>query len=87
LPWCRPVVTEKSKYDKPQADADTVAKSILEESSRALMIRNGRHPIDISNTGLIPTDGPSTHIPNDTYAAEGKNFTIVTGINGSGKVR
>lgn len=86
LPWCRPVITDKSKETRSGGDAATTTASVLEETSRALMIRNGRYQIDISNTGLIPLDGPSTHIPNDTYAADGKNFTVVTGINGSGKV-
>lgn len=50
------------------------------------MIRNGRYAIEIGCSGLISEDGPATNVPNDTYAADGKNFTVITGINGSGKV-
>jgi DNA mismatch repair ATPase MutS len=63
-----------------------VHTSVLAEQGAAMMIRNGRYAIDVSSSGLNPADGPTEHIPNDTYAADGKNFTVITGINGSGKV-
>jgi DNA mismatch repair protein MSH4 len=68
--WCRPVVTP---YD------DTTG------SSGAFMVRGGRFSIDVSNVGLSTDDRPAEYIPNDTYAAENKPFTMITGINGSGK--
>ena len=50
--------------------------------SGAISIRNGRYGIDISSTGLTRS---KEYIPNDTYASSVQNFTVITGINGSGK--
>jgi len=50
--------------------------------SGAMSIRNGRYGIDLSSTGL---EGNKGFIPNDTFASSVQNFTIITGINGSGK--
>ena len=49
----------------------------------AMAIRNGRYAIDVSGSagGQVGTE----FVPNDTYAAAYQNFTIITGVNGSGK--
>jgi DNA mismatch repair protein MSH4 len=81
LPWCRPVVSERMRSgDVPSPNSDT-----LMDSGGAMMIRNGRYCIDVTKSGLASSSGIDNFIPNDTFAADGKNFTLVTGINGSGK--
>lgn len=50
--------------------------------SGAISIRNGRYAIDVSSTGLLQE---KEYIPNDTFASSVQNFTVITGINGSGK--
>lgn len=84
LPWCRPVITDHSKHDRERRTISTAQSSDDEEPKAAMMIRNGRYAINIESCS---SDGPNGNIPNDTYAADGKNFTVVTGINGCGKVR
>jgi DNA mismatch repair ATPase MutS len=50
-----------------------------------MIIRNGRYPIDVSESrGLVSGGAPSEFIPNDTYASDDKFFTVITGINGTG---
>ena len=51
---------------------------IRPEFTDTLAIRQGRHPI----LDKILQDSP---VPNNTYAADGSNFVIVTGPNMSGK--
>jgi DNA mismatch repair protein MSH4 len=81
LPWCRPVVSERMRSgDLPPPNGET-----LMDSGGAMMIRNGRYCIDVTKSGLASSSGIDNFIPNDTFAADGKNFTLVTGINGSGK--
>lgn len=82
LPWCRPEVTEPFTL-RTCHDGATVSGSSASNPGGSLIIRNGRYCIDVSNAGF--TDGLQHHIPNDTYAAEEKCFTVITGINGSGK--
>jgi DNA mismatch repair protein MSH4 len=74
LPWCRPVVRAGQESS----------------SGGELRIKNGRYGIDVSGSGAsasraepLPTDGD--FIPNDTFASQSKHFTVITGINGSGK--
>jgi DNA mismatch repair protein MSH4 len=54
-----------------------------------LTIRNGRYGID-APSGLAPPRASKTvsyqFVPNHTYAPAHKNFVIITGANGSGKV-
>lgn len=79
-PWCRPTVTDCC------LDSINNANGII--GSGAIAIRNGRFVIDVSKTGLMVSDSGQTnheYIPNDTYASAFQNFTVITGINGSGK--
>lgn len=60
------------------------------EFSGDLSIRGGRYGIDISSSGLSasrqePLPLEADFIPNDTYASQSQYFTVITGINGSGK--
>ena len=71
LPWSRPVLFSEASRG--------------ENSSNAILIRNGRYGIDVSDSHLGSTDGPKEIIPNDTYASNQKQFTVISGINGSGK--
>ena len=93
LPWSRPKVTDcgttstssdsKDKSDNTASPAQTSQVG----GSGAIAIRNGRYAIDVSGTGVMLHDGPtgSDFVPNDTYASAFKNFTVITGVNGSGK--
>lgn len=72
--------------------ADTVTLSrqtwcrpIVTDSDKesVLMIRNGRFAIDVGSTRA--RNGNQGFIPNDTYVSLDKPFTVITGINGSGK--
>lgn len=73
LPCCRPVLSDQSSN---HGDA-TVG------GGGAIAIRNGRYAIDVSSTGGSANGGD--FIPNDTYSSALQNFTVITGINGSGK--
>ena len=79
-PWCRPTVTDYCLGGTSNNNGIV--------GSGAIAIRNGRYAIDVSKTGLmVSEDGKTNHdyIPNDTYASAFQNFTVITGINGSGK--
>lgn len=89
LPWCRPVVTDGPTVRDNSADLESSAIP-RGGSGGDIAIRNGRYGIDVTGTGLMTSDefspmGSGEFIPNDTYASEAQNFTVVTGINGSGK--
>jgi DNA mismatch repair protein MSH4 len=94
-PWCRPTVTDccptnemyVSQSDKQITNSIVGSGAIAIRNGR-FAIRNGRFAIDVSKTGLLVSDtGEQNHefIPNDTYASAFQNFTVITGINGSGK--
>lgn len=51
----------------------------------AIAIRNGRYAIDVSSTGVSSSMNGGEFVPNDTYSSALQNFTVITGINGSGK--
>jgi DNA mismatch repair protein MSH4 len=74
LLWCRPIITGDSTEDDASVNDPCT-----------LAIRNGRYAIDVTGTGLVTMDGPGDTIPNDTYANADKYFTVISGINGSGK--
>jgi DNA mismatch repair ATPase MutS len=86
LSWCRPFVTDNDEeYVQSSAESTTGERS---SGSGALSIRNGRYAIDVSGSGLVNSESVSSgneFIPNDTYASAMQNFTVITGINGSGK--
>jgi DNA mismatch repair ATPase MutS len=55
-----------------------------------LTIQKGRYGIDVASSDLgtrSTTTGSIVNamIPNDTYAPGHRNFTVLTGVNGSGK--
>lgn len=75
LPCCRPVLSDHGQSSN-HGDA-TVG------GGGAIAIRNGRYAIDVSSTGVSASGGD--FIPNDTYSSALQNFTVITGINGSGK--
>jgi len=89
LPWCRPVVTDCTGAESGKTtgcERSTVSQGDNVVGSGSIGIRNGRYAIDVSKTGLMSSH--SNHgefIPNDTYASAFQNFTVITGINGSGK--
>jgi DNA mismatch repair protein MSH4 len=74
LPWSRPEMAGQS------GRSDTSGGK-----ASAITIRNGRYGIDVTDSYLASADGPKEIIPNDTYASGLKNFTVISGINGSGK--
>jgi len=74
--------------------ADNVASSrdrwcrptVADNSSPArgeISILNGRYGIDTSKAGLSLDAG--NFVPNDTHASRSRHFTVITGVNGSGK--
>ena len=92
LSWCRPIVRDGSPMNQSQVEtskhSDQCINGQVIGDSRSLVIRNGRYAIDVSSMGLMTSeDGQSSDefVPNDTYASDSQNFTIITGINGSGK--
>jgi DNA mismatch repair protein MSH4 len=82
LPWCRPILSERRTSGRKLTSVGSVDPL---ESGGALIIRNGRYCMDFSSTGLGGGSAANKYIPNDTYASEGIEFTLITGINGSGK--
>jgi DNA mismatch repair protein MSH4 len=73
LPWSRPVLVGGDDSNNG------------ESSTSAILIRNGRYGIDVSDSYLSSSEGPREIIPNDTYASDKTHFTVISGINGSGK--
>ena len=69
-PWSRPILTSEN---------DDVC------DNNSLVIRNGRYVVEVPNS-LSPNDGSNDYVANDTYTTSEKNFTIISGINGSGKL-
>ncbi|GKY95414.1 hypothetical protein MPSEU_000502900 [Mayamaea pseudoterrestris] len=85
-PWCRPFVSD----DNSESYGDRLAKSdgsTTIDSTVALLIRGGRFAIDTPNLGATNScnDLVKPFVSNDTYASIDKNFTVISGINGSGK--
>jgi DNA mismatch repair ATPase MutS len=95
LPWCRPVMTDSIVSDDdhhhhppsrlgPQQNQHTAY-------SGGLAIRNGRYAINVmaaaglSSSSSSVMGGSGEFVPNDSFAAPYQNFTVITGINGSGK--
>lgn len=83
LPWCRPTITNNLTSGE---NNQSTAGNSNPVGSGSIAIRNGRYAIDVSNTGLMNSEHfHGNFIPNDTYASAFQNFTVITGINGSGK--
>ena len=77
LPWCRPALSD---YDeKTNQDSGSLGEG------GAIAIRNGRHAIEVISNGMNSSVNGSNFVPNDTYSSALQNFTVITGINGSGK--
>lgn len=74
--WCRPIVVD------PDVPAENQQNGITTELAASLIIRKGRFGIEVPASGTVSTD---EFIANDTYAAKETSFTLITGINGSGK--
>lgn len=83
LPWCRPAVTESYDLDTENSGSEIEVDISNQQPGKGsvLAIRNGRHAIDVYNSGNLGTD----YVPNDTFAAPYQNYIVLTGINGSGK--
>lgn len=85
-PWSRPLMTETSVSSGGMGE-----KGECEVDDSAITIRNGWFGIDVMDptrkdlTAGADDGGHSKVIPNDTYAQKSKYFTIISGINGSGK--
>ncbi|KAL7469012.1 hypothetical protein ACHAXS_010571 [Conticribra weissflogii] len=77
LPWCRPVLSNRDSTAN-QAEASF-------GRAGAMAIRNGRYPIDVNSNGMNSSLNGGDFVPNDTYSSALQNFTVITGINGSGK--
>ncbi len=75
LSWCRPVLSD---HDRRREDE-------FVSGGGAIAIRNGRYAIDVSSTNASFSPISGDFIPNDTYSSALQNFTVITGINGSGK--
>ena len=78
LSWCRPVLSDRNRDPGQEHDA-----FVGGGGSGAIAIRNGRYAIDVGSNGGSSSDGD--FVPNDTYSSSLQNFTVITGINGSGK--
>jgi len=74
MTWCRPLLSD-SNSDLEHEDNSC--------GSGAIAIRNGRYAIDITSSGTNTREGD--FVPNDCYSSALQNFTVITGINGSGK--
>jgi DNA mismatch repair protein MSH4 len=72
LPWCRPAVCHPEKMSAKECEEMT------------LTIVNGRYAIE-TNLASHGSNNPGQFIPNDTFASRSKHFTVITGVNGSGK--
>ena len=90
LPWCRPTVTDCDPCLHATSRKKSYSTGITHvgNGSGALAVRSGRYAIDVSSSGLMANSGgtfSSEFIPNDTYSSSFQNFTVITGVNGSGK--
>lgn len=77
LSWCRPVLSD---HDRSPSQEDAFVGG-----GGAIAIRNGRYAIDVSSAGASSSPTGEDFVPNDAYSSALQNFTVITGINGSGK--
>eukprot|EP00804_Cyclotella_cryptica_P011454 CCRYP_016393-RB/>CCRYP_016393-RB protein AED:0.23 eAED:0.23 QI:109/1/1/1/0.6/0.5/6/1021/1134 len=73
MPWCRPQLSDCDRQYEDENESFG--------GGGAIAIRNGRYAIDVGSGAC----SPSEFVPNDTYSSSLQNFTVITGINGSGK--
>uniref|UniRef100_A0A7S3L9I9 DNA mismatch repair proteins mutS family domain-containing protein n=1 Tax=Amphora coffeiformis TaxID=265554 RepID=A0A7S3L9I9_9STRA len=74
--WCRPIVVD------PDAPVEEQQDGISDELTKSMIIRQGQFGIEVPPSGTGLTE---EFIANDTYVAKETRFTLITGINGSGK--
>lgn len=79
LPWCRPLIGKAGIEEEVDLLHDHGQSS---NSRRCLMIQQGRFAIALTSR---KNSEPNSFIPNDTFASDDKSFTMISGINGSGK--
>ncbi|KAL3944879.1 MAG: hypothetical protein SGBAC_001022 [Bacillariaceae sp.] len=82
LPWSRPVLHNDSSNEE---DSTTEEEEQSSNDSSGIIIRNGRFGIETINSCTSDDGDPTKIVPNDTYATGKKRFTVISGINGSGK--
>lgn len=89
-------VESRDGDDNQETDSDVDGKDGERDDSDTkrgrLLIRGGRHLIDPTaigqggrNNGGEGLQGGFSFVPNDTYVPADKPFTVISGINGSGK--
>ena len=71
------VASSRDRWCRPIVSGDS------DPAEGEISILNGRYAIDTSKTGL--SSGAGNFIPNDTHASRSRYFTVITGVNGSGK--
>lgn len=79
------VTLSKQPWSRPVLVGDQADGTENRWDDGGILIRNGRFGIDVSDSFLASSSGPSQIIPNDTYASASKHLTVISGINGSGK--
>jgi DNA mismatch repair protein MSH4 len=92
FPWCRPTITDCSSplVERVVTGVSSMNETKCSPCSGALVIKNGRYGIDTRSAAPLTHDSfgreaTSSFIPNDTYVSAYQNFTVITGVNGSGK--
>ena len=74
MPWCRPILSDNNCG---------LGREDNSSGSGAIAIRNGRYPIDVTASGVSTRE--EDFVPNDCYSSVLQNFTVITGVNASGK--
>jgi len=69
-PWSRPTLTSVEDDNDPEKNS--------------LVIQQGRYVVEVPNSLTSGGDGSNNFVANNTYISHEKNFTVITGINGSG---
>ena len=74
--WCRPIVVD------PDTPIGEYQDGISDKFTKAMIIRQGQFGIEVPSSGSGSTE---EFVANDTYVSKETRFTLITGINGSGK--
>ncbi|CAJ1969540.1 unnamed protein product [Cylindrotheca closterium] len=80
--WSRPVLHNDD--DSNEREDSATEEDEQSKDSSGIIIRNGRFGIETIDSNASD-DAASEIVPNDTYATGKKRFTVISGINGSGK--